>query len=153
VDTLIFGLPHRGQYFLEGFRRFIAFSKSPMSRNSFILALHPASCQLLPRDVFCRIPQFDKVFADSVTVVSLKYYLTVLRCSSAGAETFQALGQSCEVRALVIYAIHYGRWFAKFTSFKPYANPLLLLLDITASAQIFRKSACWTDFSHYPQPV
>jgi len=71
-------------------------------------------------------------------MVSLKYYLAVLRRTAACTEAFEFLSNSCQICVLLVYAIYYRRWFAKLPCFKPYPDALLLFSYFNTSAQIFR---------------
>jgi hypothetical protein len=127
------------------------FKYSSYVPQQFHLGLAPFVWQLLEFNVFFRISELNQELADSFTMVSLKKYLTVFRCSATCAEAFQFLSHSCKVSVLVVYAIKYCHWSPILSCFKPYANPLLLLLYLATSAQVFGKPACRTNFSHDAQ--
>ena len=150
LDKRMAELPHLGQYFPDGFLLVAVFSTSRMSRSSPIESA-PSAGRLLKLYVLIRVSKLHQKLANPFTMISLEHYLTVLCCSTASTEPLQFLGNPRQVRVLLVYAVHYSRWFAKFACFKPYANPLLLFFYLATSTYVLGKSACWTDLSHDTQ--
>ena len=138
LEKLMFGLPHLGQKTLAGFRRFSVLSTSRMSRRNSIVSLHLQCRKLLEFDVVFRIAVFHQKLTNSFPVVSLKHDLTILRCAAARTETFEFFGHPRQIRVLLVYAVYYRRWFAKFACLKAYPDALLLFFYLNTSAQVFR---------------
>ena len=89
--------------------------------------------------------------ANPFAVVSLKHDLTILSCTTTRTETFEFFGHTRQVRGLLVYTVHYSRWFAEFSCFKSYPDSLLLFFYLNTSAQVFGQAACWTNLSHDAQ--
>jgi hypothetical protein len=91
-------------------------------------------CALLEFYVFFWVPDSDKVFTDSVAMVSLKHDQPIFVCSAACAKRFEVMSDFLKVAVLVIDAVDDSCWSAEFSGFKPYTNPLLLFLYFSTNA-------------------
>lgn len=95
--------------------------------------------------------KFHEENFDSVSLISLKDYLIVLRSPTASTKGLQLLSEATQVLVLIVDSFNYCRWFAEFSSFSTYFDPLLFPADLRAHAYVLRKSACWTDLCHIAQ--
>lgn len=72
------GLPHFGQKFFDGLRRFSALITSRMLINDSVSGFYPAMQLLLKFNVLFWVSNLHQILADPLTMVSLKKYLTIL---------------------------------------------------------------------------
>jgi hypothetical protein len=111
-----------------------------------------AFAMLLDFDVFLWVSHLmHKVLGYTVSVVTLEDYLTVFGGSPTGAEGFHFLRQSTHVCVFVVNSIDNGDCSPEFSGFQTNFDSLLLFAYFAADAYVFRKPACWTDFSHCTQ--
>lgn len=72
-----------------------------------------------------------------LSVITLKHYLPVLGCSSAGTVRLHLLGESAHICVFVVYTLDYSHRSAEFSCFQANLNALLLLADLSADADVF----------------
>lgn len=148
LDKRMWGFPHLGQYFFVGLLRFRLPSISRKFRS--LLTPMPLSVSLelyiLPRKT-----QLYEKRLNLFPVVSLEYYLVVLRGTAARAKGFKLLCETPKVLILVVDALHYRGWFSEFACFATYFNALLVFADFGAHAYVFGKPARRANLCHVSQ--
>ncbi len=85
-------------------------------------------------NVFLWVTDFDEKFLDTVAVVALQHYLSVLAGAAASAISFEFLCDALQVIVFIVHTVDYGSFFSKFTGFKPDANTLLLFFYFSTNA-------------------